>query len=461
MSSESTPTAQVPPAGVTASFWDDVALGAPRVWLITCIAALVGSILALAGDYTDISPGLRPVGLAVRFASITYFAVGIWLARRRTAFVRAHHQALMLGVFPAVAIPVTLNGALAHEHGNLYWFGILQLDLAASTFFLIPARLFLAGAWLSTAAYIAIRLGFAGHPPSVEDVNVVIGLAIFAVLASFTHHVILSSRRENHAQRLDLQEAKATLEQRVQERTRALEGATQRLTENAAELRSLAGDLLVAREEERTSVAQDIHDDLGQVLSLIRMDLAWIRNHPAMPADQLAQRHDALLGTTDEALGSVRRIAAALRPPVLDDGGLARAFDWQCREFSQRTSIATSLDVDLPQAMEDALEPLVTTTLFRVLQESLTNVARHAKASNIAIKLTGASAGLTLSVCDDGVGLDARRAGDRRPLGILGMRERALAIGGALEIRKGLAGLGTEVVVTVPVANRLRSEAPE
>ncbi len=452
MSSDCNPTDAPTPSNFPDSFWDEVARGAPRVWLITCIAALCGSILALAGDYTDIRPELRPIGLAARGSSIAFFAIGIGLARRHPAFVRRHYQALMLGLFPAVAIPVTLNGALAAEHGNLYWFGILQLDLAASTFFLIPARLFLAGAWLSTALYVAVRLGFAKRPLNVEDVNVVIGLGIFALLASFTHHVILSSRRENHAQRRDLQEAKATLEQRVQMRTQALENATQRLTENEAELRSLAGDLLVAREEERTSVAQDIHDDLGQVLSLIRMDLAWIRNHPAMPSEELAKRHAALLGTADEALGSVRRIAAALRPPVLDDGGLARAFDWQCREFSQRTAIATSLAVELPPTVAATLDAQVATALFRVLQESLTNVARHAEAREVSVHLSWSTDGLKLLVRDDGIGLDAGHPGGRRPLGILGMRERALAVGGTLAIGKGLAGLGTEVVMTVPPA---------
>ncbi len=450
MSSESQPPPPQPPATVPESFWDDVASGAPRVWLVTCIGALCGSILALAGDYTDIRPDLRPLGLAARGASIAAFATGIWLARNRATFVRRHYQALMFAVFPAVAIPVTLNGALAAEHGNLYWFGILQLDLAASTFFLIPARLFLTGAWLSTAAYVAVRLGFATRPLNVEDANVVIGLVIFGILASITHHVILSSRRENHTQRRALQEAKGTLEERVQTRTQALEDATQRLTENEAELRSLAGELLVAREEERTSVAQDIHDDLGQVLSLIRMDLAWVRNHPGMPSEELAKRHDALLGTTDEALGSVRRIAAALRPPVLDDGGLARAFDWQCREFSKRTSVTTSLAVDLPPEIDATLDAQVATTLFRVLQESLTNVARHAAATDVVVELNYLAGVLTLRVRDDGVGMNAGQVAGRRPLGILGMRERALAIGGTLAIGAGPTGLGTEVVMTIP-----------
>ncbi len=189
---------------VAASFWDEVALGAPRVWFVTCIVASVGSLIAVSGDWSSVPGRWHPLALSLRAASILFFLVGIWLSRRHRTFVERHYRGLMLGIFPAVALPVAINGALAEQQGNLYWFGILQLELTASTFFLIPTPLLLAGTWLSTLFYIAIRLGFARHPATNEDANVVIGLVIFGLLASFTHRVILRSRQESYSQRREL-----------------------------------------------------------------------------------------------------------------------------------------------------------------------------------------------------------------------------------------------------------------
>jgi signal transduction histidine kinase len=222
------------------------------------------------------------------------------------------------------------------------------------------------------------------------------------------------------------------------------------LVHNEAELRSLSAALIGAREEERASVAREIHDELGQILTLIRIELAWIRNHPDMPPDMTAHRHEDLMRSADQAIASVRRIASALRPPVLDDGGLARALDWQCREFSQRTGVATLVTIQVPPDVESALPPRVTTALFRVLQESLTNVARHANTSEVAVTLAWSNVGLRLCVSDDGVGLSAEASADRKPLGIVGMRERAIGVGGTLDLRIGLDGMGTEVTVTIP-----------
>ncbi len=190
---------------IAASFWDEVALGAPRVWFITCIGAAIGSIIAIVGDWSSVPSQWHVLALSIRAASIAFFLVGIWLTRRHRGFVERNYRGLMLGIFPAVAVPVAINGALAQEQGNLYWFGILQLELTASTFFLIPASLFLTGAWLSTVFYIATRFAFATHLATNEDANVVIGLVIFGILASFTHRVILRSRQESYAQRRELQ----------------------------------------------------------------------------------------------------------------------------------------------------------------------------------------------------------------------------------------------------------------
>lgn len=198
------PRPQDTPTPVPESFWDEIAGHAPKVWLVTAIAALIGNGMAFAGDLAALPAEHIKTGLALRTVSQLYFAVGLWLGLAAKPWVSKHYRALMMGVFPAITIPVSLNGHWAGANGDLYWFGILQLQLGASTFFSIPTPLFLAGAWLSNLAYVLVRIGWAQRPPTNNDVNVVIGLVIFGFLASVTHYVILSFRRESHAQRHQL-----------------------------------------------------------------------------------------------------------------------------------------------------------------------------------------------------------------------------------------------------------------
>jgi len=193
------PRDQVPP--VPDAFWDEVATGAPRVWRWTCIAGLSGTAMAFVGDFANLLPEWQTWGIALRLASLAYFVIGLLLSFASKELVRRRYRVLTFGVFAAVAIPVSFNGMWAGDQGGLYWFGILQLQLGASTFFSIPTALYLSGAWGANVFYLFLRLGYGPGPVTNEDINVVIGLAIFGVLASLTHWVVLASRRSNHDQR--------------------------------------------------------------------------------------------------------------------------------------------------------------------------------------------------------------------------------------------------------------------
>ena len=215
------------------------------------------------------------------------------------------------------------------------------------------------------------------------------------------------------------------------------------LERSRAELRALAAHLQEVREEERTRLSREVHDVLGQQLTAIRLGVGWFGRHYA--GDPAAQARLAdVRETIDETLRHVRQIASDLRPGVLDDFGLASAAQWQAQRFEERTGSACGLDV------QGSTEPPadVATAAFRVLQESLTNVARHAQADAVAVTLVLGRRSVRLVVSDDGRGFDAERV-RRRSLGLVGMRERARALGGTLEVR-GVPGRGTVVECTLP-----------
>jgi len=230
---------------------------------------------------------------------------------------------------------------------------------------------------------------------------------------------------------------------RADERNQAL----QALEQSREQLQQLTAGLLMAREEERTAIAREIHDVLGQTLTALKMDVAWIGvRSPADAPAALRQRLGAMARLIDDTVVTVRRIATSLRPGVLDDLGLAAAVEWQAHEFEHRTGIHCALRTSVDDA---ALDPLLSTALFRIFQESLTNVARHSRASGVSVTLEHSGTDLVLEVRDDGVGITAAAAANTRSIGLTGMRERAQLVGGGLSI-SGAAGAGTTVRVQVP-----------
>jgi PAS domain S-box-containing protein len=221
--------------------------------------------------------------------------------------------------------------------------------------------------------------------------------------------------------------------------------AEARLREALEAVRRLAAGLERAREAERTRIARELHDELGQALTGLKMDLAWVR--PRVPDDPaLRERVRAMLDLADATVAVVRRIAGELRPGVLDDLGLAAAMRWQARQFEQRASVRVVVEAaELPD-----LDPERATALFRIFQETLTNVARHAAATVVHARVALEDDAVVLTVADDGRGITPDEARGRTgSLGVLGMRERAEAWGGGVAI-EGLSGRGTTVTVRLP-----------
>ena len=222
--------------------------------------------------------------------------------------------------------------------------------------------------------------------------------------------------------------------------------AEQALARSHEDLRVLNIYWQNAIEAQRTQIARELHDDLGQSLSLLKMDLLWLAHHLPQ-GDEKVERIDTMVATVDGSIAQMRRVATDLRPRVLDDLGLNAALEWQAQEFSKRTGIPCFLI--LPND-DLGLEAALNTTLFRIFQEALTNILRHAQATRIDATFREEGTALILTVQDNGLGIRESGIQNSRSLGLLGMHERVAQWGGSLTIR-GTPGEGTTVTCSVPL----------
>jgi PAS domain S-box-containing protein len=234
--------------------------------------------------------------------------------------------------------------------------------------------------------------------------------------------------------------------------------AEEELRHSREELRALAARLVSIREEERTRIAREIHDELGQALTALKMDVAWVqgllrRDRARASRREAAERLAGMSAMVERTIGAVRKLARELRPSVLDDLGLAAAVEWESQQFQARTGIECSLKSALRARR---LPREVSTAVFRIFQETLTNVARHSQARRVDVRLLKDGSDLLLEVRDDGRGLPEGAVRNPRSLGLVGMRERALLLGGEVSI-EAARGRGTTVRVRVPVGARRRS----
>jgi PAS domain S-box-containing protein len=220
----------------------------------------------------------------------------------------------------------------------------------------------------------------------------------------------------------------------------------QELKQSRGRLQALAARLEEVREQERKVMAREIHDELGQGLTALRMDLAWLAGRLPAKARDLTARARRMVKVIDQTIDTVRRLATQLRPPVLDDLGLTAAIEWQTEDTARRLGLRCTLDLPADLHLPEGLG----TTVFRILQEALTNVARHASASRLRVALHVQRDQLSLEIVDDGRGIAAAHLDNRRTLGLLGMRERAMAWGGVLDIHSPPEG-GTVVTLRLPL----------
>ncbi len=223
-------------------------------------------------------------------------------------------------------------------------------------------------------------------------------------------------------------------------------------------LRRISQQLVDVRERESARIAREIHDELGGALTGFKLDLAWIgrrldESGADAAQDPVRERIRTMREALDATVATTRRICTELRPAVLDDLGLAAAIEWQAREFGRRSQV--EVDLALDEHMP-AVDDTVSTTVFRIVQEVLTNVARHAQARRVRIALAPAGGSLALEIADDGRGLDVDAAARGGGLGLAGIRERVALCGGTLAI-DSVARRGTTVRVAVP----LTATAPE
>ncbi len=215
------------------------------------------------------------------------------------------------------------------------------------------------------------------------------------------------------------------------------------------ELEHLNRRLTDAREDERAAVAMEIHDELGQSLTAIKIDLNWVMEHLSDTPKSM-QKIAGVIKLTNDTIKKVQRISSELRPELLDDLGLATAIEWYADEFEQRTGIRCELTLeDVPD-----WDKQINLALFRVFQEALTNVIRHSNATVVTINLGYKPEGITLVIQDDGVGIPGEKISSGKSLGLIGMRERAKQIGGTVEFEK-IRLSGTKIVTFIPLPKQV------
>jgi len=232
--------------------------------------------------------------------------------------------------------------------------------------------------------------------------------------------------------------------------------AEAQLERSKDQLRALAFRLQKAREDESRRIAREIHDVFGQALATLNLDVVWLGQTIAQEQDralrsQLRKRLKSMEVLLHSTVNSIQRFCQDLRPAMLDDLGLAATLQWQAADFEKRTRIRCQWK---PKPEAVILNGNEATALFRIFQETLHNVARHARARLVTLKLQKISGHLVLKVADDGAGFDESKLPVRRSLGLLGMRERAILIGADLQVQSA-PGKGTTVTVTMPITSAI------
>lgn len=222
--------------------------------------------------------------------------------------------------------------------------------------------------------------------------------------------------------------------------------ASEELKISQEQLRNLHKHSQDVRERERTRIAREIHDELGQVLTALKMDLSYLAKKLPPEPSSLRTKVDHMLTFVDKTIQSVKRITMDLRPGLLDHLGLVAAMEWQADEFQGRTGIRCSLMVEPDDII---LRPDQATSVFRIFQEALTNVARHSQATEVRTSLIAKEGILEMTVRDNGIGITEEQIQSAKSYGLMGIKERAYFCGGRADI-SGKKGEGTTVVISIP-----------
>jgi PAS domain S-box-containing protein len=220
------------------------------------------------------------------------------------------------------------------------------------------------------------------------------------------------------------------------------------LKETGERLRELAAHLQGIREEERSRIAREIHDELGQVLTALSLDVRWLQKRLPEKRADLQEKIRTMGQFITATVGSVSRICSELRPAILDDVGLSAAIEWQAGEFTSRTGIDCNIRSEPPQIK---LSEELSVAIFRIFQETLTNIIRHAQATEVNVTLRLTPHAFSMRVCDDGVGMDVSETNKMNSFGLLGVMERVRGFGGEMSVYKGeLGGACLDIVIPSP-----------
>jgi signal transduction histidine kinase len=220
-----------------------------------------------------------------------------------------------------------------------------------------------------------------------------------------------------------------------------------RLRKSLDQLRELSGYLQSVREDERIRISRLVHDELGQALTGLKMDLSWLAKRVPSEGKPLLEKIHSMSGNIDSTIQTVRRISTELRPGILDDLGLVAAIEWQAQEFQQRTGIQCVVTNDLTETI---LDEDINTAFFRIFQETLTNISRHANASKVGVRIEKRGHALLMLVSDNGRGITETEISNTQSIGLLGMQERAAILGGEATFSGAPEG-GTTVRVQIPL----------
>jgi len=219
------------------------------------------------------------------------------------------------------------------------------------------------------------------------------------------------------------------------------------LRKSEQQLRNLTAYVQKVAEVERTNIAREIHDELGQALTVLKMDLTWLKKMLPEGQKPMVEKTDTMLEITNSTIETIKRISTDLRPGILDDLGLAAAIEWQAEEFQKQTGIKCEVTLD---AKDTTLDKDRDTAIFRIFQETLTNVARHSKATQVTVNLKEKEGQIKLTVKDNGRGITKEEITHPKSYGLMGIRERAKILNGN-SIIKGFRGKGTSVSVGIPI----------
>ena len=352
-----------------------------------------------------------PIGLCYFDADLHYVYINDWLASINGLTVQQHLGQRIGDILPDVAVAVEPQLRQVIETGEP----------------IIRGK-----AYVETPAHPGSRRHYehSYHPDESDDGTI---MGVTCVIQDVTSRIMAEEA---------LKQLNAELESRVAQ-------GTAELRRSHEDLRRLGVHLESVREEERTRIARDLHDDLGQALTAATMDLDWIIDQLRSDQEPLGKRARGMMALLGSAMDSVRRITTELHPSILANLGLTEAMKWQLREISTRTGIAWELRLD-----DDGLvlEKERTIALFRIFQEALTNVVRHAGATRVEVRLAPEDGALVLSVSDDGRGIPEAELSRRDAFGLMGMRERALAHGGDVMF-SSVPKQGTTVRVRMPLGD--------